>query len=175
MTTTRPKFSILMVCMGNICRSPTAEAVLRHMVNEAELGDAVRIDSAGTLDYHIGSPPDERSQAHARKRGYDLSKLRARQVCAKDFEQFDLILAMDWQNLGELEDMCPPQHKHKLMRLMEFAPPGSNDVVPDPYTGGAPMFEQAARVRDQLALLREQAFGGGPAHDRNVMPPSARR
>ncbi|MEJ6023438.1 low molecular weight protein-tyrosine-phosphatase [Ramlibacter sp. PS4R-6] len=142
-----PKYSILMVCMGNICRSPTAEAVLRHLVQEAELGDRVRIDSAGTLDYHVGSPPDRRSQEHATKRGYDLSKLRARQVAASDFEEFDLILAMDWQNLGELEEMCPPQHRRKLMRLMEFAPPGINDIVPDPYTGGPLMFE---RVLDQV-------------------------
>ena len=150
---TKPKFSILMVCMGNICRSPTAEAVLRHLVLDAELGDAVQIDSAGTLDYHVGSPPDRRSQEHASKRGYDLSKLRARQVSVEDFERFDLILAMDWQNLGELEDMCPPQHRRKLMRLMEFAPPGINDIVPDPYTGGPLMFE---RVIDHI----EQACRG---------------
>jgi protein-tyrosine phosphatase len=147
------KFSILMVCMGNICRSPTAEGVLRHMLQESELADAVRIDSAGTLDYHAGSPPDPRSQKHAAKRGYDLSSLRARQVRMQDFEEFDLILAMDWQNLGELEDMCPPQHQHKLRRLMEFAPPGVNDIVPDPYTGGPLMFE---RVLDHI----EQACRG---------------
>ena len=145
--TKQPKFSILMVCMGNICRSPTAEAVLRHVVLDADLGDAVRIDSAGTLDYHVGSPPDLRSQQHAAKRGYDLSKLRARQVTAEDFEKFDLILAMDWQNLGELEALCPRQYRRKLMRLMEFAPPGINDIVPDPYTGGPLMFE---RVLDQI-------------------------
>jgi protein-tyrosine phosphatase len=149
----KPKFSILMVCMGNICRSPTAEAVLWHLIQDAELGDVVHIDSAGTLDYHVGSPPDPRSQEHARKRGYDLSRLRARQVGPQDFEQFDLILAMDWQNLGELEAMCPPKYKHKLMRLMEFAPPGINDIVPDPYTGGPLMFE---RVLDQI----EQACRG---------------
>jgi protein-tyrosine phosphatase len=139
--------------MGNICRSPTAEGVLRHMLQESELADAVRIDSAGTLDYHAGSPPDPRSQKHAAKRGYDLSSLRARQVRMQDFEEFDLILAMDWQNLGELEDMCPPQHQHKLRRLMEFAPPGVNDIVPDPYTGGPLMFE---RVLDHI----EQACRG---------------
>jgi protein-tyrosine phosphatase len=151
--TPKRKFSILMVCMGNICRSPTAEAVLRQMLQDAELADAVRIDSAGTLDYHAGEPPDARSQRHAAKRGYDLSDLRARQVRPQDFEDFDLILAMDWQNLGELQDMCPPQHKHKLMRLMEFAPPGINDIVPDPYSGGSLMFE---RVLDHI----EQACRG---------------
>ena len=97
------KYSVLMVCMGNICRSPTAEGVLRHLVHEAGLQDAVQIDSAGTLDYHVGAPPDDRSQHHANLRGYDLSSLRARQVSARDFERFDLILAMDWQNLKELE------------------------------------------------------------------------
>src|SRR3569832_267697 len=103
---TRAKYSILMVCMGNICRSPTAEAVLRHLVTEAGLDAAVRIDSAGTLDYHVGSPPDRRSQEHARKRGYDLSGQRARQVTVRDFDDFDLVLAMVWQGLGGLQDIC---------------------------------------------------------------------
>lgn len=157
----RRPYAILMVCMGNICRSPTAEAVLRHMVQEAELGDAVTIDSAGTLDYHAGSPPDARSQAHARRRGYDLSSLRARQVEAPDFGRFDLILAMDWQNWGELQDQCPPEHRHKIRRLMEFAPPGINDIVPDPYTGGPLMFERVldhieAGCRGLLVHVREQ-------------------
>jgi len=140
------KFSVLMVCMGNICRSPTAEGVFRHLVREAELADAIHIDSAGTLDYHAGSPPDQRAQAHALKRGYDLSAQRARQVRPEDFENFDLILAMDWQNLQELEARCPPQHRHKLMRLMEFAPQ-HGDVVPDPYYGGRDGFE---KVLDQV-------------------------
>lgn len=147
------KFSILMVCMGNICRSPTAEGVLRQMLRDAELADAVRIDSAGTLDYHAGQPPDPRSQQHAARRGYDLSMLRARQVRSEDFEEFDLILAMDWQNLDELQELCPPHHRHKLMRLMEFAPPGIDEVVPDPYAGGPLMFE---RVLDHI----EQACRG---------------
>jgi protein-tyrosine phosphatase len=166
-TAKRPKYSILMVCMGNICRSPTAEAVLRHMVTEAELADAIRIDSAGTLDYHVGSPPDERSQSHARKRGYDLAHLRARQVSVKDFDEFDLILAMDWQNLAELQEMCPPQHKKKVHRLMEFAPPGINDIVPDPYTGGPLMFE---RVLDHI----EQACRGLMIFIRNRLATATR-
>ena len=135
------KYWILMVCMGNICRSPTAEAVLRHYVQDAELVDSIHIDSAGTLDYHAGAPPDPRAQAHARRRGYDLSKQRARQVRPDDFARFDLLLAMDWQNWGELQDLCPPEHKHKIRRLMEFAPPGINDIVPDPYTAGPQLFE----------------------------------
>jgi protein-tyrosine phosphatase len=156
------RYSILMVCMGNICRSPTAEGVLRHLVREAGLEEAVRIDSAGTLDYHVGSPPDERSCAHARRRGYDLSRLRARQVEALDFERFDLILAMDWRNLEELRNACPPQHQHKLRRLMEFAPTGMAEVVSDPYYGGHEGFE---RVLDQV----EQACRGLLIHLRDAV------
>jgi protein-tyrosine phosphatase len=93
------QYAVLMVCMGNICRSPTAEGVFRHLVEQAGLQDRVRIDSAGTLDYHAGSPPDHRSSHHASLRGYDLSALRARQVQPLDFARFDLILAMDRENL----------------------------------------------------------------------------
>ncbi|MDB5861344.1 MAG: phosphotyrosine protein phosphatase [Ramlibacter sp.] len=134
-------YAVLMVCMGNICRSPTAEGVFRHLVNEAGLQDRIRIDSAGTLDYHAGSPPDHRSSQHAARRGYDLSAQRARQVRLPDFAQFDLILAMDWDNLEWLQQQCPRQHRHKLRRLMEFAPAGLGDVVADPYTGGPQGFE----------------------------------
>jgi protein-tyrosine phosphatase len=143
------RYSVLMVCMGNICRSPTAEGVFRHLVREAGLQDRIHIDSAGTLDYHAGSPPDERSARHALRRGYDLSALRARQVRRRDFEQFDLILAMDWENLETLRELCPEEHRHKLRRLMEFAPPGVSDVVADPYYGGQDGFE---RVLDHVEL-----------------------
>ena len=156
------RYSVLMVCMGNICRSPTAEGVLRHLVREAGLEGAVHIDSAGTLDYHVGSPPDQRSCAYARRRGYDLSSLKARQVQAVDFERFDLILAMDWENLEELRDACPPQHQHKLRRLMEFAPAGVAEVVPDPYYGGSEGFEA---VLDHV----EQACRGLLIHLRDTV------
>ena len=156
------RYSVLMVCMGNICRSPTAEGVLRHLVHEAGLQDAVEIDSAGTLDYHVGSPPDHRSQLHARRRGYDLSGQRARLVHARDFAKFDLVLAMDWQNLKELEAMCPRQHLHKVKRLMEFAPPGFSDVVIDPYYGGKEHFEM---VLDHV----EQACRGLLVHIRAAL------
>ena len=135
------QYAVLMVCMGNICRSPTAEGVFRHLVQQAGLQDRIRIDSAGTLDYHAGSPPDHRSSHHAALRGYDLSSQRARPVHMVDFAKFDLILAMDWQNLKWLEKRCPEQHEHKLRRLMEFAPAGLSDVVADPYTGGPQGFE----------------------------------
>jgi protein-tyrosine phosphatase len=133
--------SVLMVCMGNICRSPTAEAVLRHKLREAGLGNIVTVDSAGTHGWHAGSPPDSRSMAHAQRRGYDLAPLRSRLVRAADFEAFDYILAMDWDNLSVLEEQCPPQHRPKLGRLTQHARHHATDVVPDPYQGGAAGFE----------------------------------
>jgi len=156
------RYSVLMVCLGNICRSPTAEGVLRHLVREAGLQDTVHVDSAGTLDYHIGSPPDERSCEHAMRRGYDLSGLRARQVQALDFAQFDLILAMDGQNMEALQSDCPAQHQHKLRRLMEFAPAGTGEVVADPYHDGQEGFET---VLDHV----EQACRGLLIHLREAL------
>lgn len=137
----RPAFSVLMVCMGNVCRSPTAEGVLRQLVRDAGLKHAVLIDSAGTHDYHPGHPPDPRSCRHALRRGYDLSGLRARLVQPLDFSRFDLILAMDWENLQSLQELCPDGQQHKLRRLMEFAPAGLGEVVPDPYYGGPEAFD----------------------------------
>ena len=130
-----------MVCMGNICRSPTAEAVLRHKLAAAGLGGTVSVDSAGTHAWHAGSPPDSRSLAHAQRRGYDLSALRARAVSPADFERFDFILAMDWDNLSLLEEQCPLQYRTKLGRMTEHCRQHQTDVVPDPYQGGAVGFE----------------------------------
>lgn len=148
--------------MGNICRSPTAEGVFRRKVREAGLADRIDIASAGTHDYHVGGPADHRSVEHARRRGYDLSAHRARQLHALDFDRFDLILAMDWENLSLLEEDCPPEHAHKLRRLMEFAPAGLSDVVADPYVGGAQGFETVldhieAACEGLLAHLRREA------------------
>lgn len=139
--------SVLFVCTGNICRSPTAEGVFRQLVRQAGLEDRIHVDSAGTHDYHVGSPPDERSCRHAAKRGYDLSTLRARQVSDLDFERFDLILGMDWDHMELLQEQCPPEQVHKLRRLMEFAPAGVSEVVADPYYGGKDGFE---RVLDHV-------------------------
>jgi protein-tyrosine phosphatase len=139
-------YSVLMVCMGNICRSPTAEGVFRHVVREAGLADRIEVASAGTHDYHVGGPADDRSTAHARRRGYDLSSHRARQVSAADFERFDLVLAMDHENFALLQEICPPGREHKLKLFMEFAP-GLGAVVPDPYAGGPAGFE---KVLDQI-------------------------
>ncbi|PZP32897.1 MAG: protein tyrosine phosphatase [Roseateles depolymerans] len=131
---------ILFFCMGNICRSPTAEGVMRAKLAAARLGH-IDVDSAGTHGYHTGEPPDERSQQHARQRGYDLSTLRARPLTAADFEHFDLVLGMDDNNLREASRLCPPGQRHKLQLLMSYAPSAGSRVVPDPYYGGADGFE----------------------------------
>lgn len=128
--------------MGNICRSPTAHGVMAHKVAAKGLGDQVRVDSAGTHNYHPGEPPDSRSSQHARQRGYDLSTLRARQIQPEDFERHDLILAMDWDNLALAQDLCPDAHQAKVRRLTEFCQVHDSQVVPDPYYGGAQGFEQ---------------------------------
>ena len=148
--------------MGNICRSPTADGVLQKKVSLAGLSHAVRVDSAGTHNYHPGSPPDKRSQKHANLRGYDLSDLRARQVQATDFAAFDLILAMDWDNLALLQASCPLAHQYKLRRLTEFCQTFDATVVPDPYHEGAAGFE---KVLD----LVEDACEGLMAHVRRQM------
>lgn len=135
------KPSILFVCMGNICRSPTAEGIFRDKVRQAGLAEQVEIDSAGTHDYHIGKPPDSRAQEAASKRGYDLSDLRGRQVNAADFEKFDYILAMDQDNLTLLNQQCPPHLQHKVRRMLSFSTHYPNLDVPDPYYGGRSGFD----------------------------------
>lgn len=135
-------YSVLFVCLGNICRSPTAHGVFRHKVAIHGLADLVTVDSAGTSNYHPNSPPDARSQAHAARRGYELSDLRARQIRVADFETFDLVLVMDWDNLAQVTQACPAEHQHKLRRFTEFCQNLDSPVVPDPYFGGAEGFEQ---------------------------------
>ena len=150
---------VLFVCMGNICRSPTAEGVFRHQVVAAGLSDMVVIDSAGTHDYHIGKPPDNRAQQAALKRGYDLSGLRGRQVAPRDFQEFDYIVAMDADNLSNLRKSCPPQQQHKLNLLMEFSYNFSQPEVPDPYYGGAQGFENVLdMVEDAAAGLLQKVL-----------------
>lgn len=135
-------FSVLFVCMGNICRSPTAHGVFRHKVALSGLQSQVRVDSAGTHNYHPGKAPDHRTQRHAALRGYDLSDLRARQMLAGDFERHDLVLAMDWDNLALAQALCPPEHARKVRRLTEFCQQFDSPVVSDPYYGGAAGFEE---------------------------------
>lgn len=134
--------SVLFVCTGNICRSPTAEGVMLAKVAARGWTDRVRVDSAGTHGYHIGEPPDTRSQAHAARRGYDLAPLRARQVEKNDFTAFDHILVMDHDNMACLNRICPPGMRGKLRMLMQLAPQHDADIVPDPYYGGTAGFEQ---------------------------------
>jgi protein-tyrosine phosphatase len=151
---------VLFVCLGNICRSPTAEGVVRVLAaREApELG--LEVDSAGTAAYHVGEAPDARTRAAARRRGYDLEPLRARVVEPADFERFDLLLAMDEDNLRVLRGRAPPQAQARLRLFLEFAPELQVREVPDPYYGGANGFEEVldlveAAARGLLAHLRQ--------------------
>ena len=146
---------ILFVCMGNICRSPTAEGVFRHYVKAAGLERRIVIDSAGTGDWHVGAPPDYRACDAAANRGYDLSALRARQVSRKDFAEFDYILAMDHENLRTLTRWCPPEHLHKVKLFTEYCDSGAC-AVPDPYGGGPQGFEHVLDLVEAAAqgLLR---------------------
>lgn len=139
--TAEPELRVLMVCMGNICRSPTAEGVLRQRLDKAGLGGRIVVDSAGTYGGHAGDPPDPRAQRHAAQRGFDLERQRARQVTAEDFRRFGLILAMDEDNLEALERWRPKEAPAPRL-LMEFARrPGAPRAVPDPYYGGPEGFE----------------------------------
>jgi protein-tyrosine phosphatase len=132
---------ILFVCMGNICRSPTAEGVMRKIVSDAGLDNYIAVDSAGTHGFHVGQPPDPRAQAAARKRGYDLAALRARQLSPSDFEAFDLLLAMDFNNLAILQDMCPAEYRNKTGLLMSYATQRCASIVHDPYYREAKDFD----------------------------------
>jgi protein-tyrosine phosphatase len=131
---------LLFVCLGNICRSPTAEGVVRTIAAREFSGLDVEVDSAGTADYHVGEPPDRRSIAAARRRGYDIAGLRARQVTAADFSSFDYLLAMDRANLDELERLGARGRAH--VGLFLAFTPGLAEEVPDPYYGGADDFER---------------------------------
>ena len=132
---------ILFVCLGNICRSPTAEGVVRHLVAQTHPARPWQLDSAGTADYHIGTAPDQRTQRAARKRGINLSGLRARQVVAEDFQRFDLILAMDQGNLADLEQIRPAGATARARLFLTYAPDSGYQDVPDPYYGGEEGFE----------------------------------
>lgn len=141
MTMAEP-IGILFVCMGNICRSPTAEGVMKKLVAESVLAGRVDIDSAGTHGYHIGSTPDARSVEHAARRGIDLTMLRARQVTAKDFARFDHVLVMDQLNMRHVETVCPLRYADRVKFLLSYAGKGEGIEVPDPYDGEAEDFER---------------------------------
>ena len=144
--------AILFVCMGNICRSPTAHGVMRKLLQEHALTDAFELDSAGTHAYHVGEPPDERSVSAALTRGIDLSDLRARRVEVADFARFDYILAMDADNLQRLRDMQPADSRAEVRLLLDYSTEDPGGAVPDPYYGGAAGFE---RVLDLLEEANE--------------------
>jgi protein-tyrosine phosphatase len=142
---------VLFVCTGNICRSPTAEGVFRTYVEHAGLQDRFLIESAGTGDWHAGQPPDPRAIAHARRRGYDLSALRARQVRYDDFARFDWILAMDLHNLRELSAMRPADYAGHLGLFLDFAPELGLREVPDPYFGHDDGFEKVLELTERAS------------------------
>ncbi|MBS0580953.1 MAG: low molecular weight phosphotyrosine protein phosphatase [Proteobacteria bacterium] len=153
---------ILFVCLGNICRSPTAEAVTRTLAAREAPELALELDSAGTAAYHAGSPPDARTVAAAARRGYELSRLRARVVRPEDFDLFDLILAMDQENLAALRRRAPVSAQARVRLFLEFAPELERREVPDPYYGGPNGFEEVldlaeAAARGLLAYLRRSA------------------
>ncbi len=150
---------VLFVCTGNICRSPTGEGVFRALVEGADLGHRITVDSAGTHAYHVGESPDPRSQVAARARGIDLSGQRARRATADDFRRFEFVLAMDEDNRRLLARLCPRGEEHRLGLLMDFAPDSGPRDVPDPYYGGEHGFE---RVLDMI----EAASQGLLAHIR---------
>jgi len=144
--------SVLFVCMGNICRSPTAEGVFRNLVSEAGLADRIAVDSAGTHAYHVGEPPDRRATAAAERRGVSLSEIRARRVSEQDFERFDYIIAMDEDNQVRLQEQAPDEHRSKVALFLSYAS-CSETEVPDPYYGGAGGFERV------LDLVEEASRG----------------
>lgn len=145
--------SVLFVCMGNICRSPTAEGMFLKVLEERAPELRIEVDSAGTHAYHVGEPPDPRAQRAARRRGIDLGGQRARLVRAEDFSRFDLVLAMDELNRDTLIDRCPPAFHDRIRLFLEFAPQLDRTAVPDPYYGGINGFEHV------LDLVEEAATG----------------
>jgi protein-tyrosine phosphatase len=156
------QISVLFVCMGNICRSPTAEGVFRHLVVREGLEEYFHIDSAGTHAYHVDHPPDPRARHAALQRGIDIGSQRARQVDTSDFEVFDHILAMDRHNYDTLMFVCPRDHSHKVKLFLDFAPRLKTREVPDPYYGDAQGFERV------LAMV-EEASRGFLANVRDVL------
>ncbi len=149
---TEDKIKVLFVCMGNICRSPTAEGVFRKLLNEKQLHDRFHIDSAGTHAFHVNEAPDLRAQKAAAERDIDLSNIRARKVVHGDFEDFDHILAMDSENYEILMAACPEDHRHKIKYFLDFAPHLGEREVPDPYYGGKFGFERVINMVEEASL-----------------------
>lgn len=163
---------VLFVCLGNICRSPTAHGVFEVMVREAGLDDRIEVDSSGTGDWHVGKAPDARSVAEAKSRGYDLSHLRARQVEVADFHEFDLIIAMDHSNLADLKAMQPADGRAEVRLFLEFATDADVDEVPDPYYGGTEGFARVFQLVESashglLVHIIEDYLKQAPLADKN--------
>jgi protein-tyrosine phosphatase len=151
MTRVVSKVSVLVVCTGNICRSPTGEGVLRALAEKRGLGDRIRIASAGTHDYHVGEAPDARTLKHASKRGYDLSRQRAQQVDERHFHEYDYILAMDRGHLRILKSLAPKDSRAKLGMFLEASAQWKGEDVPDPYYGGVEGFERVLDMVEEAA------------------------
>ncbi len=143
---------MLFVCMGNICRSPTAHGVFRKLIEDEGLSALIDVDSAGTHAYHVGNDPDRRAQATALSRGLDLSDLRARQARAEDFHAFDYVIAMDEENYCSLQGICPVGMEQRLYMFLDFAPDLGEREVPDPYYGGAQGFERVFDMVEAASL-----------------------
>ncbi len=152
-----PHVKVLFVCMGNLCRSPLSQGVLEKLVSDAGLSDMIYVDSAGTHTYYIDYPPDKRAQTAAKKRGYNLSHQRARTAVELDFETFDYVVAMDYDNIDYLNSICPPGKEGKLNLFMEFASNRSLKEIPDPYYGGLSGFERVLDFAEDAGrgLLKE--------------------
>ncbi len=163
--------SVLFVCMGNICRSPTAEGAFRRLVDDRSLKISIRADSAGTHAYHIGHPPDDRARSAAARRGIDISGQRARKVADMDFETFDFVLAMDEMNLEVLLELSPPNYHDRIKLLMDFAPQLGLREVPDPYYGGANGFELVLDLVEEASHgLLQEILEQFPAREKSPRP-----
>jgi protein-tyrosine phosphatase len=158
------KHRIVFVCTGNICRSPTAEGVLRHLAAARGLADRIEVASAGTESWHVGAPPDARSQAHARRRGYELAAQRARHFTRADFARFDRVIAMDAGHHTQLRRLCPPDRAHTLRHAADFSALVPAGGVPDPYYGDARDFEQVLDMVESVCagVLAELLSGDAP-------------
>lgn len=154
-------FRVLFVCTGNICRSPTAEGVFRALVSGDGLAGRIETDSAGTIAFHVGEPPDLRAREAALARGIDLGDMRARQVGVKDFTRFDMVVALDRSHHRQLVELCPEGERHRVRMLMEFAPAAGVEDIPDPYYGGPGGFDRVyalveAGAAGLLAEIRDK-------------------
>jgi len=157
MTEKKNQISVLFVCTGNICRSPTAEGVFRKLVLQAELKERILIESAGTISFHTGEAPDPRAQESAKKRGIDLSNLRARQINAQDFDTVDFLITLDRSHLEAMQEQAPEDCTAKIRLLMDYAAQSDIEDVPDPYYGGPGGFEEVLDMIEVAAtgLLQE--------------------